>query len=236
MRIIEKVRTNLDDPSIRNEILPPKNVDINISANYANIHESDQNFNVRSYDNIWNPDREKIGNIITRIRDLAEAFRENHTNNYLDKIDRDLLNIELSNFQCSSSLWDLEGLKGGNINNEQVEEWNRISNSSELRMLAKFGYKLYREIFPRDQFGCIDLLPMGSQINIHWCRSVSAASQWIPHIPWGLMFQIDPPHNGEIDPMYFLGLRYRIAYRAYPEKATISRLLGSGFYRTCYAK
>jgi hypothetical protein len=218
---------NEEDSSIPDNIEPPRIINLDIIGQAVNIRE----YNSSEYQNgdqrMWVPDSRRIEDLIIQVREYAEVFRENYGNNYLDIIDRDLMEQELRDFQGSYSFEGLESLVSSSINSEQEDAWNQISNSTELRSLAYYGHKLYRELFPIDIYADIDLLPIGTQINISWCRYNQSSNKWFPHIPWGLMFQIEPPVNVEIDPMCFLGLRYRIGYVAYADTKRRTKLLGS---------
>lgn len=159
---------------------------------------------------------------IQNVRSSAEKFRAKWEN-YLNDLDPDDLTIRLQSFAPQydwASLTDYS-------DSSRAQTWETVRVSPELRDLAYDGHSLYEAFFPPGSQlrSWIDSLTPGQRINISWLPTSGAG--WMPHIPWGLMYQPTPPAAGvPIDAMGFMGLRYRINYTAHPVQAA-SKALGS---------
>jgi hypothetical protein len=138
----------------------------------------------------------------------ADAFRADY-DDYLDDIEPGEIEEDLQNFSPEydwSHMSDLADPK-------RRHAWNNVARSEKLRKLAYDGYDLYETVFPRDTKlrAWIDSLLPGWKLKLIWTE---AAKEWA-HIPWGLMYCSDSPPPGEpVDALKFLGLRFRVSYKA----------------------
>lgn len=155
------------------------------------------------------------------VRASAEKFR-GKWESYLNDIDpQDLIN-SLQNF---SPQYDWANLQY-HADTAHEQSWLAASSSTELYDLAFDGYSLYEAFFPAgsELRMWLDALTPGWRLSISWVRTSGAG--WIAHVPWGLMYQFAPIAGSPIDPIGFLGLRYRISYTAHVVQAP-SRALGA---------
>ena len=107
------------------------------------------------------------------------------------------------------------------------QRWEQMAVSPALRLLAVQGRQLFLSFFPlgSNLNQWVSAMPPGARLNI-FCTPTMAGAAFIPHVPWGLMYVADPPPSGEpVDPIGFLGLRYRIAYTSHDAQA--ARSLGT---------
>ena len=160
-----------------------------------------------------------IAGRIENVRSAAEKLRQMRSvESLLNAIDpMDLLN-RLASFQPPNN-WDQLQFQA---DAEHEEAWAKVSVSTELHNLAIYGYKFYDAFFPKGQSrlrGWLDSLQAGHRLNISWLR-VSGAT-WLSHVPWGLMYRSIPPELGTpVEPLDFLGLRFRIDYSSRSQAGT----------------
>lgn len=157
----------------------------------------------------WRPDIANIESIIARTRDAANAFRSRYQDE-LDGITVESLADRLQSFEPTP---DWTRVPAPTDRAEQ--QWADMARSPELARLAYEGHALYRAIFPDDSrlAEVIQLLEPGDRLDLTWQQN---GGSWVSHVPWTLLYGAEPPLPGEpIDATRFLGLRYRIGYRAY---------------------
>lgn len=107
------------------------------------------------------------------------------------------------------------------------QAWDQVAVSAELRDLAFDGHALYQAFFPpgSELRGWLDGLPWGHRINVSWLPFGGA--DWVPHVPWGLMYRRPaPPLGTPVEPMDFLGLGFRLGYTSH-QVAQPSKALGA---------
>jgi hypothetical protein len=158
---------------------------------------------------------------IKNVRATAERFRA-RWEKYLNDIDPDDLSQRLKQWTPEYSWGSLRDFS--DITHQNA--WNEVQVSSELRDLAYDGHRLYETFFPSTSplRTWLDSLTPGHRLNIYWLPS--AGPGWVPHVPWSLMYLPDLPTPGApIDPMGFLGLRFRISYTSHEVQAA-SKVLG----------
>ena len=105
------------------------------------------------------------------------------------------------------------------------QAWASVASSAELRDLAYDGHALYEAFFPaRSRLReILDGLPAGHRIDIDW----PPQDGYVPHVPWGLMYTSDVPLAGQpIDPMAFVGLRFRVGYTSHDVPEGAGKALG----------
>lgn len=149
----------------------------------------------------------KIKNVVAS----AERFRAIHEK-YLNDIAPDDLANRLKNWQPEYN-WDALSSRASELHSQN---WSNVERSSELRDLAYDGRKLFDAFFPPGSKlqQWVRRLYLGQRLDIVWTREYNPG--WISHVPWGLMYLGDVPALGEpIDPVNFLGLRFRIGYTAH---------------------
>lgn len=178
----------------------------------------------------WSASAPAIAGSIRRIRTLVDELRAAYQA-YLDNIVPSDLEAKVSRFEPS---YDWRALSDYSDDDHRTA-WTAVECSKELQQLAFYGYALYDQFFPRESplRGWVDALRPGHRIDITWL--LGGGADWMPHVPWGLLYRVPPPSVGSpIDPLEFLGLRFRIDYTAY-RSALPSRALGalSDTYRAC---
>jgi hypothetical protein len=146
---------------------------------------------------------------IVNVRTAIESFREKWGSKYLDNIEpQDLLNDLTTFTNAKPSIWGSPDL----ANQEHQDIWNEVSISPEFKEFAIAGHRLYKDFFPLESkiAEIIDSLRLGARIDIIWLQQPSSDNP--PHVPWKLMFQPSISNGDSIDPLGFMGLRYRISY------------------------
>jgi hypothetical protein len=158
---------------------------------------------------------------IENVRSSVEKFRAKWEK-YLNDVDPEDLVNRLSNFAPQPD-WVVTR---DDSDQAHQQSWEKVATSQELRDLAYDGKNLYDSFFPSgsDLRSYLDSLTPGQRIDISWHPTSGAA--WIPHVPWGLMYQTVPEPGHPIDPMQFVGLRFRISHSSYPVSGG-SKALGS---------
>lgn len=166
----------------------------------------------------WEPVPSGIAGLVKNVRKSAEALRARREQ-YFDAIDADDLANRLGAFQPVYDWASAPDLADA----EHRQAWETVRTSDDLRALAYDGHQLYRACFPDggQLRGWIDAMRPGDRLDIAW---TSFADDVVPSVPWGLMYVRDP--QPPIDPMCFLGLRLRLAYRAH-RTPPWSRALGA---------
>ncbi len=190
-----------------------------IGAGYAFV-KGDAGLHTVNSMTAWHAATAKVADPIKYVRASAESFRA-EWEDYLNDIDPNDLIDRLGRF---SPQYDW-GLLNYYADYNHQQQWDDVSKSPELWDLASEGYNLYESFFPSgsDLRTWLDLLPPGQRIDISWLET---SGSWIPHVPWGLMYQTPPDPGNPIDPTRFLGLRYRIGYTAH-QVPSGSKALGS---------
>jgi hypothetical protein len=159
----------------------------------------------------WSVVVQNVQGLIQSVRDAADTFRavKAHTN-YMDDIEAADLAAKLAAFQPTGDWQALPNL----ADPAHDAAWQQVSQSSELRALARLGYQLYNRVFPNSNplRAWIDALMPGHRLSITWMPTDAG---WTPAVPWGLMYRSDPGSTKPIDPLEFLGLRFRIDYTGY---------------------
>lgn len=152
---------------------------------------------------------------IDQLRAAAEAFRT-QCEAYLNDIDPDGLAARLSAFTPQYD-WDPIAY---DADAEHEQAWAATANSQELFDVAFYGHQLYNIFFPRDTKPRIwlDALVPGHRVDVSWFGRSGPA--WRTHVPWGLMYQVAPARAAPVDPMLFLGLRFRVGYVARPHRGS----------------
>ena len=152
--------------------------------------------------------RGRLDNLYSALQEFRGIYSD-----YLNNIDSNNLLEKLQNYQ-NNQLHDQDNLTEVSLKHQ--EAWNQVANSECLRHLAYYGHDLYKGFFPKQSRlrNLLDSLSPGIIIEFNWLPR--PRSNWIAHVPWGLMFQQSLPNSKEpIDPLGFIGLRYRIEYIAY---------------------
>ena len=110
--------------------------------------------------------------------------------------------------------------------------WRDMAVSPQLRALAFYGGTLFDAFFPKGgrlRAALEDMRP-GARLNISWLPLTGAG--FISHVPWGLMYLGDVPQEGQpVDPLGFLGMRFRLAYDCHQD---LSRSRSLGAFQSTY--
>ena len=130
---------------------------------------------------------------------------------YLNAIDPDDLAATLSSYEPVMDWTDLQDA----FDETHLKLWEQVRDSEELHRLVVRGHALYDQIFQpgTDLRQAVNRLPPGALLDITWVESGAQ----VPDVPWTLMYALDPA--AEVDPLGFLGLRYRLKYAAYPSRS-----------------
>jgi hypothetical protein len=97
-----------------------------------------------------------------------------------------------------------------------------ILAGDQLRDLAHLGHKLYRMIFSDPRLSAqLDELRPGDRLDLTWYPWGGVA---VPRIPLGLLYRVPPQEP--VDPLEFLGLRFRLHYRVHPTPNRLPALPG----------
>jgi hypothetical protein len=157
-------------------------------------------------DSGWGGQKSRVSGLIGLVRAKAEDFRATHQS-YLNDIEADDL---LQRLQAFEPIYDWAHIPD-QADDAHRAAWNDVATSKELRELAQAGYVLYERCFPNDDKtpvrGWLDRLSPGYRLDIRWLESANEA---VTHMPWGLMYMRDT--SQPIDPIYFMGMRFRINY------------------------
>jgi CHAT domain len=152
----------------------------------------------------------KVAGLITNVRDSAEKLRAS-AEQYLVTIDasdlRQLLQAPHPQYDWSSLAFTADAA--------HADAWDAVSCSLQLRDLAVDGARLLNTFFPTGSASraWLESLVPGWRLDITW---LDTDPDWIAQVPWGLMYLGEPPAAGSpVDPMRFLGLRFRLAYSSH---------------------
>jgi hypothetical protein len=215
MLINDLQRTGINDlglVSTHEWTKPPQKLILTVMSHGLVCVRGELDDSVIELESQWNIQPAEIQGIIDNLQNSAESFREINEDN-LNNIDSLSIDEFFRSFRDNPNI-DWEVL---HENSSSDANWNQAAVSIQLRYMAFYGYKLYRRFFEANtELGrLIDSLPEGSRIDISWCKSQNHT--WLPHVPWGLMFQTQLPETetAPIDPLNFLGLKYRLGYKAY---------------------
>ena len=169
------------------------------------------------------------------VRLAAEALRvawEAH----LDNIDAADLADRLRRWNKDPVGWGVPDWRRLSFWADQPQEqaWSRMEVSAQLRALAFHGRTLFEAFFPKSGRlrAVVEKMRPGARLNISWLPLAGAG--FISHVPWGLMYLGDVPLEGQpVDPLGFLGMRFRLAYDCHQDFSR-SRSLGAfqNTYRT----
>lgn len=172
----------------------------------------------------WFAQQDVVTGPIDLVRDAAEKFR-GKWQQYLNEINAQDLEQRLATF---TPTYDWANWRS-RADSQHANGWAKASISSELRDLAIYGHELYQVAFPPDQplRGWLDSMQPGSRVDFTW-KADAPGSGNVPNVPWGMMYQPDPPAPGEpVDPMGFLALRFRLGYWGYRGVSDASKALGA---------
>lgn len=169
---------------------------------------------------LWTGDTAGIAGRIRSLRMAAEKLR-GRWEGYFDNIDPVDLEERLRSFSPESDWSRLSD----EADEAHHRSWEQVAQSTELFDMAVLGYQLYQALFPAGEElrVWLDELPPGSRLDISWLRRFDGT---ISSIPWGLMYARPPMAGEPVDPLLFLGLRYRIGYTAHPVRGG-SKALGA---------
>jgi hypothetical protein len=151
-----------------------------------------------------------LSGLIENVRKSANLFRA-RWEDYLNDIDSTDL-VDRLTAPAPPCDW-LDG--GPKADAAHLAAWTEVAVSPELRKLAHDGNVLYETVFPpRSRLhDWITALRPGDRLNISW---LPWDANWIPQLPWGLMYANDLPSPGQpIDAMGFIGLRQRLGYTSH---------------------
>ena len=163
-----------------------------------------------------------LSGIVDSLRNAAESLRKSATPYFNDIDPTDLLN-RLTNFQPQYDWGQLSNF--ADVAHEQA--WASVATSKELNTLAFYGRRLYDTLFPAESNSraWMGALPPGQLVHVVWRQKNNA--NWIPHLPWELLYCGDVTPGAPIDPTQFWGLRYRLQYTAYDPPKVPSASLGT---------
>lgn len=200
---------------------PPGQTTIAILGQFAIVSGGDGSRNLSPQTIPWTAVQAQVAGPIKNVRNSAENFRA-RWEAYLDDIDPGDLAQRILNWTPEfdwSALRDL-------ADQPHRDAWDKAKVSPELREFAYDGHVLYQSFFPETSplHAWIRSLTPGHRLDIFWTPTGNPG--WLPHVPWGLMYLFDLPTAGEpLDPMGFLGLRFRLGYTAHEVQAG-SKALG----------
>lgn len=169
----------------------------------------------------WNVAPATVTGLIKNLREALEAFRARHEA-YLDAVDPADLDRRLGGMNAGDDFFG----NGEPPSAQSLAAWEAVSTSDELYTLALEGRTLYDAFFPTGSQlrGWIDLMQPHDRLDVALHELAGAA--YVPHVPWGLMYRMDPPEPGEpVDPLGFLGLCLRIGYNGH-DVSVASKALG----------
>jgi hypothetical protein len=169
----------------------------------------------------WHTSQTNLNGPITNVRRAAERFREDFES-YLNGIEPTDLASRLANFQPVYTWDETHDRADTQTDRAHTEAWEQVRQSERLRDLAAEGYVLYQRLFPAgsDLRKWLDGLTPGHLLDIRWTQKDRAG---VSSIPWSLVYMADP--DDPIDPLRFMGLRFRLSYWAHPMSPT-SQALG----------
>ena len=169
----------------------------------------------------WHTSQTHLNGLITNVRRAAERFRED-SEFYLNSIEPADLAARLTNFQPLYTWDEAHDQANRQTDLAHTESWEQVRQSERLHDLAAEGYVLYQRLFPAgsDLRPWLDGLTPGHLLDIRWTQKDRAG---VSSIPWSLIYMADP--DDPIDPLRFMGLRFRLSYWAHAMAPT-SQALG----------
>ena len=172
--------------------------------------------------------KSELSKVVDSLRAAAENFRAAYTA-YLNDIDGSELQQQLAGFQPQ---YDWSQLSYS-ADPAHEAAWNKAANSQELRDVAFYGRRLYDTLFPpqSDSRVLLEQLPPGQLIQVVWRQDSGA--DWVPDLPWSLLYVGDVDSGVAVDGTKFWGLRFRIGYTAYNPKGILSSSLGKPTDASC---
>ena len=183
---------------------PPAHVQVVVMAQSANVSGSTGagEFNQTTP---WFGWETQVKAPIENVRRAAERFRA-QWGDYLNDVPADDLHRRFSSER------EHRGSESGLASTEHARAWRAARRSPELRDLASEGYVLYERFFKTgsELRKIIDALPIGSRLDLTWLNDQAG---YIAQIPWTLMYS---RAGGAVDPLAFLGLRFRLGYTTHP--------------------
>jgi hypothetical protein len=212
---------HLQLPATHEWTTPPGKLSIAVGPGRAFVMGEIGTSTVRRWTD-WHGAQAQVAGRIKNARMAAERFRS-RWEGYLNDVDPDDLEQRLQEPVIPISWQALPDQADA----AHQRSWVEVARSAELRDLAFDGHALYESFFPPDSElrAWIDALPAGQLLDITWVPS-SDQGGWIPHVPWGLMYLDEAPPPGDpVDPMAFLGLRFRLGYQTH-EVPLASKALG----------
>jgi hypothetical protein len=164
----------------------------------------------------WPSDTARLASLIADVRKAAETLRETH-GAYLNAIDPEDLHEQIN---AHTVVADPTAFPD-TADVDHVAAWERVRESPELRALVAKGHALYNAVFPLNSSlrAIVERLRPGGVLDIDWSESGR-----VPDVPWTLMYRYPP--NQPVDALGFLGMRYRISYRAYQATSGADTFLG----------
>jgi hypothetical protein len=192
----------------------PEKLIISVTGEYLSINGTiDGKKHCFHEECFWASKQQEIVGSLDNLYSAVKNFREAHSS-YLNNIDSiDLLSrLQDSN---NNQIYDWSNCTDS-TELEDKEIWGQVEKSKELRNLVYYGHELYEDFFPQNSklYILLNSLKPGTIIEINWL--LNSKLTWRSHVPWGLMFQQPVPDVGQpINPLGFIGLRYRMEYIAH---------------------
>ena len=177
---------------------PPGELSIAVFSGMGSVHAKGD-VGLSSVDKVtqWQGIPAMVAGRIENVRATAEKFRAKWQN-YLNEIDPEDLAQRLQDFKPEYD-WSFLSDHSDAVHQKK---WGEVRVSPELRELAIDGHKLFEAFFRANSElrQWVDLLHPGHRINISWLPT--AGPGWVASVPWGLMYQLNPPDPGDpVDPM-----------------------------------
>ena len=163
---------------------------------------------IDSHMTAWDAAPAEVTGLIRNLRAALERFRARHES-YLDAVDPADLDGRLGRMDAGADFFGGGEPPGA----ESLAAWDAVSVSTELYELALEGRTLYDAFFPpgSELRGWMDQMQPHDRLDVNLHSGAGAAH--VPHVPWGLMYRMDPPAPGDpVDPLGFLGLCRRMGY------------------------
>jgi chaperonin GroEL len=196
---------------------PPGSLEITVESGGAHVKGS-----AFTHEEIWAPNervkwppKAEVAALVEQVRGAAEAFRETCQSD-LDHLPAEDFELRLQRLSETPESIPSDWTRlPDEADEDHRQAWARAAVEPKLFDLAYKGYELYQLFFPEDSSlrAGVDGLHPGTQLNFNWLDSFG--DSWISHVPWGLMYRQEPEPGRPVDPLQFLGLRFRIGYVPY---------------------